>query len=87
MQHLQINMYGNVLPGGYVLVDNYQTTACGGAVDTFRRLADVTDAIEHINSVDIYWRRPLKAVQSHQYDKDNVRQAMITRALLKSADQ
>lgn len=75
-----------MLPGGYVLVDNHRTTACGDAVDIFRRLAGVTDTIEHVNHADIYWRRSLKAAQSHKYDKDSIRREMITRVLLKSVD-
>lgn len=74
-------------PGGYVLVNNYHTTTCGSAVDTFRRLTDVTDAIERIGRDDIYWQRSLKAAQSHQYDKDDIRQTMIMRVSLISLDQ
>ena len=80
-------MYSNVPPGGYVLVDNYHTAACGDAINTFRRLTEITDTIEHVGRADIYWRRSLKAAQSHQYDKDSIRRAMIIEVSLKSTDQ
>ena len=52
------NLYPDLAPGGFVIVDDYGAVgACRLAVEDFRREAQVTEPLEHIDWTGVLWRR------------------------------
>jgi hypothetical protein len=53
-----VNLYSKIVPGGYVVVDDYGgIAACQMAVADFRREQGIEDEIHGIDSSGVYWRR------------------------------
>jgi hypothetical protein len=53
------NLYQKVSPGGYVIVDDYNSwPACKSAVDEYRRDHGVTADLVKIDPHAVYWRVP-----------------------------
>lgn len=51
-------LYKRVSPGGYVIVDDYgYIDSCRQAVEDFRRREGVTEPMEDIDGMGIYWRK------------------------------
>ena len=52
------NLYHKVVPGGFVIIDDYGDFApCKSAVDEFRSEYDVTETIEQIDWTGVFWRK------------------------------
>src|ERR1700730_2949042 len=52
-----VNLYHKVKPGGYVLVDDYDSwEGCRMAVDEFRTEYDITSEIKRIDSDSVMWK-------------------------------
>ena len=52
-------LYDRVVPGGYVIVDDYALAPCRQAVEEFRSANEISAPIEWINWTIIHWRKPL----------------------------
>jgi hypothetical protein len=53
-------LYDKVSPGGFVIVDDYCVVeGCRKAVNDFREARGIDDAIEQIDGVGVYWRKPV----------------------------
>ncbi|MFG1950407.1 TylF/MycF family methyltransferase [Micromonospora sp. NPDC048830] len=50
-------LYPRLSPGGYLIVDDYDITACRQAVHDYRREHGVDDAMEGIDNNGVFWRR------------------------------
>ncbi|MDQ3896510.1 MAG: TylF/MycF family methyltransferase [Actinomycetota bacterium] len=51
-------LYDKVVPGGYVIVDDYGAVeGCRRAVDQFRREQAITEDLHRIDWTGVYWRR------------------------------
>lgn len=50
-------LYDRVVPGGYVIVDDYALAPCRQAVEEFRAECGITAPIEHINWTIVHWRK------------------------------
>lgn len=54
-------LYHKVVPGGYVVVDDYGTwSGCRVAIDEFRRAHGIEAEITQIDRSGVYWRVPLQ---------------------------
>ncbi len=52
------SLYPKVVPGGFVIVDDYGAfDACRQAVDDYRKTHDVTEPIHTIDWTGVWWRR------------------------------
>lgn len=52
------HLYSKVVPGGFVIVDDYQDiAACRHAVDDYRKEHGITEPIIPIDWTGVYWRR------------------------------
>lgn len=51
------NLYPNLSPGGFLIVDDYGWDNCREAVHDFRREHGISDRIVEIDWVGAYWRR------------------------------
>ena len=52
-----VNLYHKVSPGGYVIVDDYNSWGgCHVAIDEFRKQHSISDPIEEIDTHAILWR-------------------------------
>jgi O-methyltransferase len=52
-------LYHKVVPGGYVVVDDYGTwSGCRVAIDEFRRAHGIDAEITQIDRSGVYWRVP-----------------------------
>jgi hypothetical protein len=56
IQVLQI-LYGKLLPGGFVIIDDYALPGCRKAVEDFRAHNKITDALEDIDGTASFWRK------------------------------
>jgi O-methyltransferase len=53
------SLYDKVVPGGYVIIDDYKALApCEAAVDDFRRSRDIRAPMTFIDDVATFWRKP-----------------------------
>jgi len=53
-----IYLYDKVSPGGYVIVDDYGAVqGCRAAVNDFRRQRDITNPIQNIDGIGVYWQK------------------------------
>jgi O-methyltransferase len=50
-------LYPNLMPGGYVIVDDYKIDVCRRAVDDYRRSNAIEDPIAQIDWTGVYWQR------------------------------
>ena len=54
-----INLYGKVVPGGFVIIDDYYSwEGCRLAVTDFRASREIVAPIERIDWTGAYWRIP-----------------------------
>lgn len=51
------HLYHRLSPGGFVIVDDYALRGCRRAVDEFRELHGIDDAVERIDDAAAFWRR------------------------------
>ena len=52
------HLYNKVSDGGFVIVDGYGALPnCGAAVDDFRRMRSITDPIQLIDWIGVFWRK------------------------------
>lgn len=51
------NLYPKVVPGGYVIIDDYQIPACRQAIEDYRHSQHINDAIVPIDWTGVYWRK------------------------------
>jgi O-methyltransferase len=52
------NLYPNLAPGGYLIVDDYGAfRACRRAVHEFRDAHEIREPIRHVDWTGVYWRR------------------------------
>jgi len=53
-----VNLYHKVVPGGFIIVDDYGAVpACAQAIMDFRIKHHLTDPIHQIDGVGVYWQR------------------------------
>ena len=53
-----IYLYDKVSPGGYVIVDDYGAVeGCRTAVKDFRKQRDITNPIQNIDGIGVYWQK------------------------------
>ena len=53
-----VNLYQKVVPGGFVIIDDYGDFApCRAAVDEFRAEHDIAETIERIDWTGVFWRK------------------------------
>jgi hypothetical protein len=51
-------LYDKVSPGGYVIVDDYGAVqGCRTAVNDFRTQRDITNPIQNIDGIGVYWQK------------------------------
>lgn len=53
-----VNLYPQLSPGGYLIVDDYGWENCRQAVDDYRAEHGITEPIERIDWVGAWWRKP-----------------------------
>lgn len=59
-----VSLYPKLMPGGYVIVDDYGAVgACRQAVTDYRRQHGITEEIHAIDWTGIYWRRTQSPIQ------------------------
>jgi hypothetical protein len=51
------NLYPNLSPGGYVIIDDYAAETCRSAVDDYRAANGIAEEIRSIDWTGIYWRK------------------------------
>jgi len=51
------NLYPNLSPGGFMIIDDYGWDNCREAVEDYRREHGITEPITEIDWVGAYWRR------------------------------
>ena len=52
-------LYPHVVPGGFVIVDDYYAfPGCRQAVREYRKAHQITTPLERIDAVGVYWRKP-----------------------------
>lgn len=52
-----VNLYPKLSAGGYCIIDDYALSGCRRAVDDFRTIHGIQDAIHCIDWSGIYWRK------------------------------
>ncbi|MET9661209.1 TylF/MycF family methyltransferase [Streptomyces sp. NPDC006510] len=52
-----VNLYPRLSPGGYVIVDDYVLPPCSEAVETYRRKHGITEPLQPIDGVAMFWQR------------------------------
>ncbi|MFF5372885.1 TylF/MycF family methyltransferase [Streptomyces sp. NPDC013187] len=52
-----VHLYPKLSPGGFVIVDDYHIPVCAEAVHDWRAEYGVTDPIQDIDGLGVYWRR------------------------------
>lgn len=52
-----VNLYPNLSPGGFLIVDDYSIEACRRAVDDFREQHRIQEPITKIDWSGVFWRR------------------------------
>ena len=56
------NLYGRVVPGGYIIIDDYGALPqCRAAVTDFRELHHITAPFETVDWTGVYWRKEAEA--------------------------
>jgi GT2 family glycosyltransferase len=50
-------LYDKVVPGGFVIVDDFGLPGCQQAIGDFRRERGITDVLVPIDQMSVYWRR------------------------------
>ncbi len=51
------NLYSKLSVGGYIIIDDYFLTPCKSAVDEFRLSNKITDPIQEIDGMGVYWKK------------------------------
>ena len=51
------SLYDRLLPGGFVIIDDYYLEPCAKAVHDFRSARGIVDSIEDIDGRGAFWRR------------------------------
>lgn len=52
------NLYDRIVPGGFLIVDDYGAVpGCRQAVDDFRKAYGIIEPIQHIDWTGVYWRK------------------------------
>jgi O-methyltransferase len=51
------NLYGDLSPGGFLVVDDFAIAACKAAVEDFRRERGIEEEIERIDWTGVLWRK------------------------------
>ncbi len=51
------HMYPKLVPGGFIIIDDYNLEPCRRAVSDYRREMQIDDAIESIDQLGVYWRK------------------------------
>lgn len=52
------NMYAKVVPGGFIVIDDYHSfQECREAVDEFREKVGDTAPIQPVDNLSVYWRK------------------------------
>jgi O-methyltransferase len=53
-----VNLYPKVVPGGFIIVDDYgDFEPCKAAVDEFRKEHDIREPIERVDWTGVFWRK------------------------------
>lgn len=52
-----VHLYPKLSPGGFVIVDDYHIPVCAEAVHDWRNKFKITDPIQDIDGLGVYWRR------------------------------
>lgn len=52
-----VNLYPNLSPGGYVIIDDYNLEGCRRAVHDYRDANGIKDEIKFTDGCEVYWRR------------------------------
>jgi O-methyltransferase len=51
-------LYPKLSPGGFCIVDDYHTVAgCKRAIEEYRAMHGITETIEEIDGMGVFWRR------------------------------
>lgn len=53
-----VNLYPQLSPGGFLIVDDYGWENCRQAVDDYRSEHGITEPIERVDWVGAWWRKP-----------------------------
>ncbi|WP_089157690.1 TylF/MycF family methyltransferase [Micromonospora sp. NBS 11-29] len=59
-----VNLYPKVVPGGFVIIDDYVLDGCRRAVTDFRQANGIDDEIQAIDGSGVFWRRALSGTTS-----------------------
>ena len=51
------NLYDKVVPGGYIIVDDYSLDCCKEAIADFRNSRGISDEIIEIDWTGVYWKK------------------------------
>ena len=51
------NLYPNLAPGGFIVIDDYEIESCRRAVDDYRAAHGIDEPMETIDWTGVYWRR------------------------------
>ena len=52
-------LYPKLAPGGFVIIDDYNFVTCRNAVHDFREQQGITDPLQPIDGLSVFWRRAL----------------------------
>jgi len=50
-------LYDKVVPGGFVIVDDYALAGCREAIHDFRRERAIADPLVPIDRMSVFWRK------------------------------
>jgi hypothetical protein len=66
-----VNLYDKLSPGGYVIIDDYNSwQGCRAAVDEFRMERGITADLEKIDAHSVFWKLPIML----PHDRSTIRQ-------------
>ena len=51
-------LYDKVVPGGFVIIDDYCLKGARTATDDFRERRGITTPLEEIDGAAVFWRKP-----------------------------
>ncbi|MBU5673883.1 TylF/MycF family methyltransferase [Paenibacillus brevis] len=54
-----VNLYDKVVPGGFIIIDDYGLENCKQAVTDFRNSRQITEPLITIDKYGVYWRKTL----------------------------
>jgi O-methyltransferase len=52
-----VNLYDGLIPGGFLIIDDFALKACREAVEDFRRDRGIDERIERIDWTGVFWRK------------------------------